>query len=709
MKYFYGIALFLFQAMGFGQQQDKVDFTHAIINVGIDPYEQSIEGTVRYDFLILKNVDSVYLDAKNMVFESVRLKNKKVAFENNGKTLTIRYPFKSGKSYSIGINYQAYPKQTVYFVNWEHKMPSMDTSTVKIIGENLSGPEQVWTQGQGKYTSHWLPSFDDMTEKVEFDLSIRFDPKYEVIANGKYLGSSTGSDGTKEWKFDMLYPMSSYLVAFAIGSYEKQSLVSASGVPIENYYYPEDRLLVEPTYRHTQRIFDFLEAEIGVPYPWQNYKQVPVRDFLYAGMENTGTTLFSDAYVIDSIAFVDKNYVNVNAHELAHQWFGNLVTEEDGNHHWLHEGFATYYAYLTEKELFGEDYFYWKLYDSFIALQKMVEGGKGQSLLDPKASSLVFYEKGAWALHMLREQIGEKAFKAGIRSYLEQYRFKNVTVSEFLSDMETASGVDLMGFKKEWLENEEMPNDAIRKNLVAHSPSLASLFQLQESLANSPAKKFDMEDFWEIEGSGNLKEYILTHYDSVLAPEIIKSAFESAEIPLRRALAIHGNAAKLPKPEFESLLNDNSYVTIENALFQLWVAFPDQRARYLDRTKSIVGLPNKNVRQLWLTLAVLTDGYDGPNTKNHFDELCRYTGPEYSFEVRQIAFQFLKEAFGFTDGTLLNLVGATGHYYWQFRDFARRLLDELLEDEVYKQRIVTLSNKLKPEEKRYLQTKINQP
>ncbi|TFG74505.1 MAG: M1 family peptidase, partial [Flavobacteriales bacterium] len=204
MKYFYGIALFLFQAMVFGQHQDKVDFTHAIINVGIDPYEQSIEGTVRYDFLILKNVDSVYLDAKNMVFESVRLKNKKVAFENNGKTLTIRYPFKSGKSYSISINYQAYPKQTVYFVNWEHKMPSMDASTVKIIGKSLLGPEQVWTQGQGKYTSHWLPSFDDMNEKVEFDLSIRFDPKYEVIANGKYLGSSIGSDGTKEWKFDML-------------------------------------------------------------------------------------------------------------------------------------------------------------------------------------------------------------------------------------------------------------------------------------------------------------------------------------------------------------------------------------------------------------------------------------------------------------------------------------------------------------------------
>ncbi len=709
MKYICGIVLILCHLTVYGQHQDKVDFTRATINIGIDPLERSIEGSVTYDLTILKDVDSIFLDAKDMVFESVRLKNKKVAFTNTGKTISIRHPFKVGKAYVLALAYQAHPKQTVYFVNWSQETPSIQASKGQIINGNPAGSGQVWTQGQGKYTSHWLPSFDDMNEKVEFDMSIAFNPNYEVVANGKLLGTSNIPDGGKLWRFDMQHPMSSYLLAFAIGVYEKQTLASASGIPIENYYYPTDRHLVEPTYRYSKEIFNFLEREIGVAYPWQNYKQLPVKDFLYSGMENTGTTLFSDSYVIDSIAFIDKNYVNVNAHELAHQWFGDLVTEVDANHHWLHEGFATYYAYLAEKDLFGKEYYYWKLYESFIALQNMVEAGKGQSLLDPKASSLTFYEKGAWALHMLREQTGDKAFKAGIRSFLEQYRFRNATVSDFLTVMEEVSAKDLKGFKREWLENTEMPIEAIRANLMANSPGLTSLFQLQEALQTAPVQNFDVADYWDIDRSVNLREYILIHYDSILNPEIIESAFKSNEIPLRRALAVHGNAIKLPKPEFESLLNDDSYVTIENALFQLWAAYPEQRVQYLDKTKNIVGLPNKNVRQLWLTLAVLTNGYDGPSTKIYFDELCGYTDPRYSFEVRQIAFQFLKEAFGFTDVTLLNLLVATSHYSWQFRDFARRLLDELLQDEVYKQRIVTLSGKLKPEEKRYLQTKLNQP
>ena len=109
--------------------------------------------------------------------------------------------------------------------------------------------------------------------------------------------------------------MSSYLLAFAAGSYESDTIISGSGTPIILYSYPDTVNRKEPTYRYTAEIMDLLEKEIGVAYPWQNYKQVPVRDFLYAGMENTGTTIFSDGYYIDSIAFIDKNYVDVNAHE----------------------------------------------------------------------------------------------------------------------------------------------------------------------------------------------------------------------------------------------------------------------------------------------------------------------------------------------------------------------------------------------------------
>ena len=181
--------------------------------------------------------------------------------------------------------------------------------------------------------------------------------------------------------------MSSYLVALAVGKYEKEEIASSSGVPIELYYYPGDDRKAEPTYRHTQQIFEFLEKEIGVAYPWQNYKQIPVRNFLYAGMENTGTTIFSDLFVVDSTAFKDRNYVNVNAHELAHQWFGDLVTVASGEHHWLQEGFSTYYALLAERAIFGEDYYYWKLFESAEELKELSDSGKGEALINSKASS----------------------------------------------------------------------------------------------------------------------------------------------------------------------------------------------------------------------------------------------------------------------------------------------------------------------------------
>ena len=202
------------------------------------------------------------------------------------------------------------------------------------------------------------------------------------------------------WEFDMQKPMSSYLVALVIGKYDKKVEYSKSGIHLEMYYYQEDSLKFEPTYRYSKQMFDFLEEEIGVPYPWQNYKQVPVKDFLYAGMENTSATIFADSFVIDSIAFVDKNYVNVNAHELAHQWFGDLVTETSGTHHWLQEGFATYYALLAERDIFGDDYYYWQLYDYAQELLEQDKAGGSTSLLNPKSSSTTFYKKGAWVVHM---------------------------------------------------------------------------------------------------------------------------------------------------------------------------------------------------------------------------------------------------------------------------------------------------------------------
>ena len=281
-----------------------------------------------------------------------------------------------------------------------------------------------------------------------FNLDITLDKKYQVVSNGKLI--KVNSNGNlKNWNYRMHKPMSSYLLMLAIGKFNKKIEFSKSGVPLEMYYQTKDTAKFEPTYRYSKQIFDFLENEIGVKYPWEVYRQIPVRDFLYAGMENTSATLFSSNFVVDSIGFEDLNYTNVNAHELAHQWFGDLVTAESGKHHWLQEGFATYYALLAEKKIYGEDYFYSKLYEY---AQQLQQASKTDTIpvLNPKASSLSYYQKGAWALHVLHEEIGDKAFKKAVQNYLKKHSYKNASTIHLWQAFEKISGKPVQKIMKNW-------------------------------------------------------------------------------------------------------------------------------------------------------------------------------------------------------------------------------------------------------------------
>lgn len=693
MNFINSLLAMLFSGFIFGQSQPSVDFYKAAIHVIPVPSTKSINGKVTYWFNVLDKTDSVFLDAKNMDFSSVLLNGKKVRHSNAKDKIVLYKKLKADKAYKLTLDYSVIPKQAVYFLGWE---------------DSLADNNQIWTQGQGKYTSHWLPSFDDMNEKVEFDLKLTFNKEYEVIANGK-LKDTFLKGSLKTWFFDMKRPMSSYLLAFAIGNYDSEKVINKNGIPIELYYYPMDSLKVEPTYRYTSEIFDFLSEEIGIDYPWQNYKQIPVRDFLYAGMENTGATIFSDGYVIDSMAFVDKNYVNVNAHEMAHQWFGNLVTEKDSNHHWLHEGFASYYALLAEKKLFGNDYFYWRLYESAKRLQQLNNQGKGEALTDPKASSLTFYEKGALALHILRTKVGDKFFKKGMMTYLEKYQFANVTISDFISEMELASELDLNDFVQSWLNDTEFPFEKVKLLLASSSKDLQTYFSLQSELMSSNSGNEEIiSQIWSSNLSHRLRENIILDYHESLSESFLRDAFDTKDLKTRQALSIATD--RIPsemKKQFESLLEDKSYITIENALYRLWISFPEDRIAYLEKTNGIIGLPNKNVRMLWLLLAVLTRDYlSDVQRTNYKEELFGYTSEINSFEVRQNAFSLISEVYPLSDQNLKDLVNASVHHSWQFRNFARNLIERLLRDDKQKQRLIEISKELKGKELRYIQSKL---
>jgi aminopeptidase N len=661
----------LFSILTFSQQTKSVDFLTCEAILFPNVKEKSISGNIRYVFNVLKDIDSIKIDSKNIEIFQVNVNDRDVDYVLTNTHLILYKGYKKGENF-VYIKFKARPKQTLYFTGSD---------------ENL----QIWTQGQGRYTSHWLPSFDDVNEKVIFNISVYFHDKYKVISNGKLIQSTIATQSIEKdrfWGFQMQKPMSSYLVMLAIGNFEKQETKSKTGTPLEFYVDYRDKDKFEPTYRYSKQIFDYLEQEIGVKYPWKIYRQVPVRDFLYAGMENTTSTIFAQDFVVDSIGFNDKNYINVNAHELAHQWFGDLITAQSGKHHWLQEGFATYYALLAEKEVFGDDFFYNELYDYALQLRNAAKTDT-IPVLHEKASSLSFYKKGAWALHTLREDIGAKNFQKAVKTYLKKYQYKNVITDEFLAEVKkVVKNFDTDNFKKKWLETSGF-DMVLAESYLVKNKSVAAYIQLTK-------EKKDLENYKAILQSETyfpIKQYIF--YKLTTTP--FEEKKQLIEIGMKQNLyvrqAIAETLTKIPvefKSQYETFLDDASYQTKEIALLNLCKNFPEEKAKYMKKTYKIVGNNDRSLQITWLSLAIVSEE-DEFIKKQMYLDLIDYSSDKYESSIRQNALEVLLKLYPNDGNVIASLFHATSHHKWQFTKFARDKIRELLKKPEFRSRVEELS------------------
>lgn len=657
----------------FAQETLNVDFKTLTADIEIDQFNKSVSGKVTCEFEVKEAITIIKIDAVNMTFEKVFVNKKEVEFVADDKQLTFIEGVKTGKN-TVVFEYKAFPKQALYF--------------------NDSGDDlQIWSQGQGKNTSHWLPSFDNVNEKVIFNLSFTFDKSFYVLANGKLINKDFKASKTK-WTYEMKNPMSSYLVALVISKYEKQIINSSSKVPIELYIGKTDADKFESTYKYTKDIFDFLEKKIGVDYPWEVYRQAPVREFLYAGMENTTFTIFSDEYVVDAVGFNDKNYVNVNAHELAHQWFGNLVTAKESKHHWLQEGFATYYALLAEKEVFGDDYFNNELL-------KMAEQLRDASLQDDnpilsdKASTLTLYKKGAWALFVIQANIGESKFDKAVKNYLKKYQYGTVETDDFLAEIKNVSDYDVDNFKKKWLES--------------------SFFEWNEAMSYIKDSKFmkdylavrQLEDVYFMNKKANFNAIIQQKFFHPIYQEVIYQLkdvpyldkrefvfqlFALKDVKTKRTLAeSFQQVPKELKTEFETMFIDNSYINREIALYRLWTTFKEDRQKYIDISRSWIG-QDYNLKFAHLILKAITYKNDPVMRTSAITELEQMTTDGFNSTVRQKAIENLIQLNEVTDTVLKSLVELSLHQKWQAVKFAKDTMRELIKSSEVKLRLENLKS-----------------
>ncbi|MFK7748347.1 MAG: M1 family aminopeptidase, partial [Kordia sp.] len=368
---------------------------------------------------------------------------------------------------------------------------------------------------------------------------------------------------------------------------------------------------------------------------------------------------------------------------------------------------------------------------------KALNDGKGESLLNPKASSLTFYQKGAWALHVLRAKVGEKPFKKAVQRYLNTYKFKSAETNDFIRIVEEESGKNLDPFVQTWLVNSQLPEDfySFEKLLTQDSSTNESLYAYLGAMRNVPGKValFRQSNINKlpVEISKAIEKMLLLSQDEAVkeqAPfseellvnlvknipqgnseqniKTYKKAFQINNLKVRQAIA--QTLTKIPvelKSEYESLLNDASYTTKEAALYNLWINFPADQKKYLDQTKDVIGFNDKSFRTLWLTLAIVTKNYSGHNTPYFYQELSNYTRTNNHFEVRKNAFIFINELRSFTDQNLADLVNGALHHNWRFAKFCRDLLDKIIKNSEYAPNLKRAEKLLNDKEKAYLHKK----
>ena len=436
-------------------REHSLDMISLDLVVDLIPSERRVNGQASYQCMpIQKKVDSAFFDAVDITMDHILLDDDTLQFSyvEGGVMVHFASSLDWHRRYRLTFEYTCQPAKGIYFVGWDD--PSGRAR------------KQIWTQGQGINHRHWIPSFDDQNDKLITSVHVAFPSEYKVIGNG-VLQSKIALGENTLWHYSMDQPHALYLLMLAIGEYDMLPMESKSHVQHEQYYYPDKPEAAEVTYRFSREMMDWFEEELGISYPWQKvYRNVPVQDFLYGAMENTTSTIFTDIYLQDDREALERNYIGTNAHELAHQWFGDYITAWSGRHHWLHESFATHYAKHFRREVLGE-----VTYDEIRWGERRTSMRAAERNNFPVGSiaggSARHYDKGSLVLDMMRFVLGDEAYTRSIKHYLTKHPYGMVDSHHLYIAIMECTGVNLDWFFEEWVYGGGEPHYSIRRDSVA--------------------------------------------------------------------------------------------------------------------------------------------------------------------------------------------------------------------------------------------------
>lgn len=414
-----------------------VDVVHLKLQVALDLENHAVSGTATHHVTPLNDgTPSFELDAVDMEIVSATVDRRPARFDYDGRKLRVHFPSPAprGKQARIAVEFRSRPRIGLYFIEPDEAYPDK--------------PRQVWSQGQDEDHRYWFPCYDHTNDKMTSEIIVTVPGHWYALSNGRLLEDKKQRDGTRRFHWHQDRPHSTYLITLAAGDFERTD-ASRDGLTIDYFADPRDAENVERTFGNTPEMVALFEEVTGIKYPWARYTQVVVRDFVFGGMENTSATTMTDLILVDRKASLDHTADYLVSHELAHQWWGDLMTCRDWSHGWLNESFATYAEFLWEEHKRGTDeYRQYVIANTHDYLQERYRRPIVTNVWNDPIDIFDrhLYEKGSLVLHTLRGLLGDEQFFRAIRRYCRDNQERSVITQDLVNAIEAETGRNLEWF-----------------------------------------------------------------------------------------------------------------------------------------------------------------------------------------------------------------------------------------------------------------------
>ncbi|HHP7231213.1 MAG TPA: M1 family aminopeptidase, partial [Xenococcaceae cyanobacterium] len=410
---------------------------HISLDLELDIPNQSFTGTCNIRLTpVRKGIQQLTLDAVNLNIESVLIAGVSQPFDYDGERLQINLlQLTTEENIDIQIAYSVdHPQRGIYFIQPNEHYPNK--------------PTQVWTQGEDEDSRFWFPCFDYPGQLATSEIKVRVPAKYLAVSNGELVNTeAVGEDKIYHWHQKQVHP--TYLMTLAVGDFAELK-DTWNDIPVTYYVEKGKEEDGQRSMGKTPRMIEYLSKKYGYKYPYPKYAQVCVDDFIFGGMENTSTTLLTDRCLLDERATIDNRRTeSLVLHELAHQWFGDLVVIKHWSHAWIKEGMASYAEVLwTEAEYGLDDAAYYLLNEARTYISEDSSRYRRPIVTNVYREAIELYdrhlyEKGACVYHMIRGILGDELFDQAIHTFVNDNAHKTVETIDLLRAIDKATGYNL--------------------------------------------------------------------------------------------------------------------------------------------------------------------------------------------------------------------------------------------------------------------------